>query len=291
VSKGVEVKAGGLTSFGVDTGLVSEGTETGDVVVERDVDLDVIGNEILNFLELLEVVLAEDIITVGRHHPGHEATKGRDTVSLPYTEDGCINVRSAGFQGAVSVGNSATSVVMEVRFDVAAHNTSQRPDQVIHLPRAGTSDGISNADSVHTNLVDSTVDREKVDEIGPERVFRREADFFAFGLDKLNDLNGSILDVCHVLAMRVFAEIARRANDDIKTVDTSFDCNLRIFKMATNVGENLGLQPELTDGLAITTGLLAGSRTGELDVVDTKLIKCLRNLDFGVEVKVGTSSS
>jgi hypothetical protein len=45
----------------MDTGLVGEGTEARDVVVERNVDLDVIGDELLNLLELLEVVLAQDL--------------------------------------------------------------------------------------------------------------------------------------------------------------------------------------------------------------------------------------
>lgn len=42
--------------LGVDAGLVSEGTEAGDGVVERDVDLDGLGDEIFNLLELVELV-------------------------------------------------------------------------------------------------------------------------------------------------------------------------------------------------------------------------------------------
>ena len=57
--------------LGVNTGLVGEGTETGDVVVERNVDLDGLGNEVLDVLELLQPVLALDVVAVGNHHTGH----------------------------------------------------------------------------------------------------------------------------------------------------------------------------------------------------------------------------
>lgn len=39
-------------SLGVDTSLVGEGTETGDVVVEGDVDLNGLSNEVLKISQL-----------------------------------------------------------------------------------------------------------------------------------------------------------------------------------------------------------------------------------------------
>jgi hypothetical protein len=47
----------------MDTGFVSESAEASDVVVERNVDFDIVGNELLDLLELLEVVLAKDLWT------------------------------------------------------------------------------------------------------------------------------------------------------------------------------------------------------------------------------------
>ena len=87
-------------------------------------------------------------------------------------------------------------------------------------------------------------------------------------LDEVDDLNGGLGDVGHVLAVRELAEERRRSNDDIDTVDTcgymlkgthpttrerqtSLDGYPRIIHMATNVSENLGLQTELADSLAI----------------------------------------
>lgn len=40
-------------SFGVDTGLVGEGAETSDVVVERDVDFNGLGDKVLEVSQLV----------------------------------------------------------------------------------------------------------------------------------------------------------------------------------------------------------------------------------------------
>ena len=55
--------------------------------------------------------------------------------------------------------------------------------------------------------------------------------------------------------------------------------------MAADVGQDLGTQAELADGLAVGPGLLAGGRGGELDVLDTERVQCLgyRDLGLGVE--------
>jgi len=77
----------GENGLGVDTGLVGEGGETGDVVVEGDVDLDRVGDQVLNGLELVQVVLALDVVAVGDDHAGHETTERGDTIALTDTDD------------------------------------------------------------------------------------------------------------------------------------------------------------------------------------------------------------
>lgn len=69
-------------SLGVDTSLVGEGAETGDRVVEGSVDLDCVGNKVLELLDLVQLVLALDVIRAGNHHAGQEATERGDTVTL-----------------------------------------------------------------------------------------------------------------------------------------------------------------------------------------------------------------
>ena len=84
--------------LGVDASLVSEGAETGDGVVERSVDLDSLGNHILNLegsagpvkdaecvtdlLEHVQLVLALDIVGGAHDHAGKKTAEGRDTVAL-----------------------------------------------------------------------------------------------------------------------------------------------------------------------------------------------------------------
>jgi hypothetical protein len=99
--------------------------------------------------------------------------------------------------------------------------------------------------------------------------------------------DATYLDVGHVLAVRVLSQERAGANDNIDTVDTSLDSNLDIVHMAADVSQDLGLETELADGLAVETRLLRGTRRGELDAVNTKLVESLGDLDLGLGVKVG----
>lgn len=74
-------------SLGVDTGLVSEGTETSDVVVEGHIDLDGLGNHILNLLELVKLVSGGDVFVAVDNHTGQETSERGDTVSLADSEN------------------------------------------------------------------------------------------------------------------------------------------------------------------------------------------------------------
>ena len=55
--------------------------------------------------------------------------------------------------------------------------------------------------------------------------------------------------------------------------------------MAANMGEDLGAESELADGLAIKTRLLRCSGRCQLNVFDTKGIQCLGNSDLGLGVE------
>jgi len=87
----------------------------------------------------------------------------------------------------------------------------------------------------------------------------------------------------------VLPEILTRANDDVDTIDASLHRNLDIVHVTSDVRENLGLQSQLADGLAVLAALLTRTRASELDAVDTESIKLLgdRNLGLGVEVGIG----
>jgi hypothetical protein len=66
---------------------------------------------------------------------------------------------------------------------------------------------------------------------------------------------------------------------------TSLNSDPGIVHMASNVCENLGLESELADGLAISAGLLRCSGRGELDILDTECIESLRDGDLGLRIE------
>lgn len=72
-----------------------------------------------------------------------------------------------------------TGVVVQVDLNVALNDATERADEVVDLARVGAADGVSDTDTVDTDLVDGLVDGEEVDEVGAERVLRRETDLDA----------------------------------------------------------------------------------------------------------------
>jgi len=71
-----------------------------------------------HLLQLVKLVLALDVVRSGNDHSSHQATEGRDAISLADTNDGGIDVGSTCLQGAVGIGNSTASIVMEMSLDV-----------------------------------------------------------------------------------------------------------------------------------------------------------------------------
>jgi len=273
--------------LGVDTSLVGEGAETSDGVVEGGVDLNSLGNQVLELLELVELVLALDVLRAGDDHASHQATERGDTVTLADTENGGVDVGGTSLKSAVGVGNGAASIVVEVGLDIARNDATESTDEIIDLARRSATDGIGNTDTVDADLVNSAVERKEIDEVGAEGILRGEANLKSLGLDILDNLNSGLLNVGHILAVAVLTEEAGSADDDIEAVDTSLNSELGIAHIATDVSQDLGLEAELADGLAIPPRLLRGSGRGQLDVIDAKVVKGLGNLDLGLGVEVG----
>lgn len=84
---------------------------------------------------------------------------------------------------------------MEVSLDIAADNSAESPDKVVDLAGSSATNGVGNTNAVDANLVDGAVDGEEIDEIGTERVLRRETDLEALGLDEVDNLNSSLKSV------------------------------------------------------------------------------------------------
>jgi hypothetical protein len=77
------------------------------------------------------------------------------------------------------VGNRATSVVVEMRLDVATDHAPQGTNQVVNLAWRCTADRIRHADTVNAQSIDSPIKGEQIHEIGSERVLGGETDFNA----------------------------------------------------------------------------------------------------------------
>ena len=93
-----------------------------------------------------------------------------------------------------------------MNLDIATDNASECTHEIVYLSWIGTSYCVCDTYAIDTNLVDSLVYRKQVDKIGPEGILGRESDFDALGFDKIDDLDGRLGDVGHVLSMRELAE-------------------------------------------------------------------------------------
>lgn len=273
--------------LGVDAGLVGEGTETRDWVVEGDVDLDGVCYQILNVSDLVQLVFGLDILWGGHNHTSHQTTQWGDTVSLTDPQDTDVDQTGTTFQGGVGVGDGATGVVVEMAFDVARDNTLQGSDQFVHLSWVGAADGVGYTDSVDTDLGDGLVDVQQVDQVASEGVLGGESNLDALGLDELDDLDGALGDVVHVLAVGVLSQELGGADDDVNTVYPGLDGNLGVVHVATDVRQDLGLQAQFADGLTVLTGLLGGHWRGQFDVIDTEVVQGLGDFDLLLLVEEG----
>lgn len=79
----------------------------------------------------------------------------------------------------MGVGNGTARVIVEMSLDICANHAAERPNDLEHLARRGDTDRIRDAHPVHAHPVNSLVQRQQVDEVGPEGVLGREADFAA----------------------------------------------------------------------------------------------------------------
>lgn len=128
--------------------------ESSDVIVERDVDFNEIGNKFLDLLELLDVVLGQYVVAVGDlqfssrvsecfklvsvapkayHHPCHKSTKRRDSVPLSNAQYRRINMGSSSLKCTVRVGDSTSTVIVEMRLNIATHDSTKCANKVLKV--------------------------------------------------------------------------------------------------------------------------------------------------------------
>jgi len=117
-------------------------------------------------------------------------------------------VGCAGFECAVSVCHGAVGVVVEMRFDITAYDTSEGTDEIVQLSWGCASYGVGDTDAVDADFADGGADGEENDDVGAKRVFGSKADLnpfvFLIFLDELDDFDGGVANVGHVFAVGVF---------------------------------------------------------------------------------------
>jgi hypothetical protein len=131
-----------------------------------------------------------------------------------------INVRNAGLERRIGVCDGHTGVVVQMDLNVTTDDTPKRPYKLVDLTRVGAPDSVGDSHTVDTDLVDGLVNREQVDQVRTERIFRRESDLDSLGLDEVDDFNGRFGDILHILSVREFTKEGRRSDDDVNAINT-----------------------------------------------------------------------
>ncbi len=85
-------------------------------------------------------------------------------------------MRRARFERGMSIGDSATAVVVPVELDLGAACTAQLRHQFLDLPGRGDADGIGDADAIYAERVRRAIHREQIVPVGAEGIFARKAD-------------------------------------------------------------------------------------------------------------------
>ena len=172
-------------------------------------------------------------------------------------------------------------------FNIASDDATEGANKLVNLARVCATDGVGDADAVDSDFIHRLVDGKEVHEIGAEGILCREADLDALRLDKVDHLDSGLGDIGHVLAMRKFTEEGGCADDDVDAVDARLDGDARVVHVATDVGEDFGLQAELADGLAVPSRLLGSYWRRELEILDAELVEGFGDGDLGLGVKEG----
>jgi hypothetical protein len=131
-----------------------------------------------------------------------------------------VNVGSASLERGVGICDGHTGIIVQVDLNVTTDNTPERPNKFVNLTRVSTSDCIGDSHPIYANLIHGLVNREQVDQVRTERIFRRESDFDSLGLDEVDNFDGRFGDIIHVLSVREFTEEGRRSDDDVDTINT-----------------------------------------------------------------------
>jgi hypothetical protein len=189
-------------------------------------------------------------------------------------------VRGAGLERGVGVCDGHTGIVVQVDLNVTTDDTPERPHKFVNLTRVGAPDSVGDSHPVDTNLVHGLVNREQVDQVRTERIFRRESNLDSLGLDEVDDFDGRFGDIIHILSMREFTKEGRRSDDDVNTINTYTTQNSGIISRGltcfTLTNSRKGIKP-----IPVSTAIRASSIWH---------LMCVRILAFNPSLQIASQS-
>ena len=87
--------------------------------------------------------------------------------------------------------------------------------------------------------------------------------------------------------MRKFTEEGGCADDDVHAIYARLHSDARNIHVATDVGENFGIEAKLADGLTVSSRLLGSCWRRELEILHAKLVERFGDGNLGLGVKEG----
>lgn len=101
-------------------------------------------------------------------HALQELGKGSNSIPLSNAQDSGVNVSGPSLNRSVGVGDSTSSVIVEVSLDIASDHLLERGDLVKDLTRSRTANGVGNSNAVGAETVHERVELQNLTEVGAE---------------------------------------------------------------------------------------------------------------------------
>ena len=205
-------------------------------------------------MQLIQPVLGDQIPIIGVE-PGNQPSQWGDAVALPNSQHAGIDMGRSGLQGRKAVGDGAAAVVVSVKLDVGLDAFLQLRYQDIELTGGGHAHGVGQSDPVHAEFVHSLVDPEQILFLASKSVFAGKPDLAARLLDKVDHHSSACDDLVDCLAMAETAQVGGGSEEDVHPVHPRGHRLARIVHVAARVGQDLAVQAQAGNGLAVFKGL------------------------------------
>lgn len=157
-------------------------------------------------------------------HALKELGKGSNSIPLSNAQDSGVNVSGPGLNRSVGVGDSTSSVIVEVSLDVTSDHLLESGDLFIDLTWRSAANGVGNSNAVGAETVHERVELQNLTEVGAKRVLAGESDLDAVGLGEFDDLLGLGGDPVEILSVGMLHELSGSTNAHVAVVKVLVEC-------------------------------------------------------------------